>query len=190
MLSQLLHSKCELYILCLLSATGRVTTKVDVYAFGVVLMEILTGRKALDDTMPDEKAHLVTWFRRVLINKESIPKAIDQTINLDEETLASIYKVAELAGHCTSREPYQRPDMGHAVNVLGPLVEQWRPASREEDEGYGIDLHMSLPQALQRWQADESSSSIFNDISYSQTQSSIPAKPAGFAESFKSTDLR
>ncbi|OAY59754.1 receptor-like kinase TMK4 [Manihot esculenta] len=172
------------------AATGRVTTKVDVYAFGVVLMEILTGRKALDDTMPDEKAHLVTWFRRVLINKESIPKAIDQTINLDEETLASIYKVAELAGHCTSREPYQRPDMGHAVNVLGPLVEQWRPASREEDEGYGIDLHMSLPQALQRWQADESSSSIFNDISYSQTQSSIPAKPAGFAESFKSTDLR
>ncbi|WCJ27629.1 Leucine-rich repeat protein kinase family protein [Euphorbia peplus] len=168
------------------AATGRVTTKVDVYAFGVVLMEIITGRKSLDDELPDEKAHLVTWFRRILINKESIPKAIDETLDPDEETLSSICKVAELAGHCTAREPYQRPDMGHAVNVLGPLVEQWRPASQEEED-LGIDLHMSLPQALQRWQMDESSSSMFNDYSHT---SSIPSKPAGFAESFKSSDLR
>ncbi|XP_065861587.1 receptor-like kinase TMK4 [Euphorbia lathyris] len=173
------------------AATGRVTTKVDVYAFGVVLMEIITGRKALDDELPDEKAHLVTWFRRVLINKENIPKAIDESLEPDEETLSSICRVAELAGHCTAREPYQRPDMGHAVNVLGPLVEQWRPACQEEEEeDTGIDLHMSLPQALQRWQADESCSSMFNDLSDSHTQSSIPSKPAGFAESFTSSDLR
>lgn len=47
------------------AATGRVTTKVDVYAFGVVLMEIITGRKALDETAPDERSQLVSWFRRV-----------------------------------------------------------------------------------------------------------------------------
>lgn len=172
------------------AATGRVTTKVDVYAFGVVLMELITGRKALDDSVPDERSHLVTWFRRVLINKENIPKAIDQTLDPDEETMESIYKVAELAGHCTAREPYQRPDMGHAVNILGPLVEQWKPTRHEEEENYGIDLHMSLPQALQRWQANEGTSTMFNDMSLSQTQSSIPSKPYGFADSFSSTDCR
>ncbi|XVF84548.1 hypothetical protein PTKIN_Ptkin17bG0045900 [Pterospermum kingtungense] len=172
------------------AATGRVTTKVDVYAFGVVLMEIITGRKALDETLPDEKSHLVTWFRRVLINKDNILKVVDDTINCDEETMASILKVAELAGHCTAREPYQRPDMGHAVNVLGPLVEQWKPTSQEDDENSGIDLHMSLPQALLRWQADEGTSTMFGDISYSETQSSIPAKPSGFPDSFSSTDCR
>ncbi|KAL9377237.1 hypothetical protein Peur_031357 [Populus x canadensis] len=169
------------------AATGRVTTKVDVYAFGVILMEIMTGRKALDDTVPDERAHLVTWFRRVLVNKDNLPKAIDQTLNPDEETFVSIFKVAELAGHCTAREPHQRPDMGHAVNVLGPLVEQWKPTNHEEEGNSGIDLHMSLPQFLQRWQADEGTSTMFNNMSYSQSQSSIPG---GFSDSFTSTDCR
>lgn len=174
------------------AATGRVTTKIDVYAFGVVLMETITGRKALDDTMPDDRAHLVTWFRRVLISKENISKAIDPNLDLDEETIESIYRVAELAGHCTAREPHQRPDMGHAVNVLGPLVEQWKPATHEDEDGYGIDLHMSLPQALQRWQANEGTSTMFGDLSssYSQSHSSIPSKPSGFADTFNSTDCR
>ncbi|KAD7478084.1 hypothetical protein R6Q59_007540 [Mikania micrantha] len=172
------------------AATGRVTTKVDVFAFGVVLMELITGRKALDETLPDERCHLVTWFRRVLISKENMLKAIDQTLETEnEETLDSISKVAELAGHCTAREPFQRPDMGHAVNVLGPLVEQWKPSRAEEEDGYGIDLHMSLPQALQRWQADEGTSRTF-DLSFSHTQSSIPSKPSGFADSFDSMDCR
>ncbi|KAI3470046.1 hypothetical protein Pfo_026709 [Paulownia fortunei] len=172
------------------AATGRVTTKVDVYAFGVVLMEIITGRKALDETMPDERSHLVTWFRRVLVNKDNLRKSIDPLLDPDDETYESICKVAELAGHCTAREPFQRPDMGHAVNVLGPLVEQWKPSKPEEGDGYGIDLHMSLPQALQRWQADEGTSRMFDDLSYSQTQSSIPSKPSGFADSFSSMDCR
>ncbi|ESQ37277.1 hypothetical protein EUTSA_v10002394mg [Eutrema salsugineum] len=176
------------------AATGRVTTKVDVYAFGVVLMEMITGRKALDDSLPDERSHLVTWFRRILINKDNIPKALDQTLEPDEETLESIHRVAELAGHCTAREPQQRPDMGHAVNVLGPLVEKWKPSCQEEEESFGIDVNnMSLPQALQRWQLNEgtSSTSMFHgDFSYSQTQSSIPPKSSGFPNTFDSTDGR
>ncbi|KAE8734095.1 hypothetical protein F3Y22_tig00000778pilonHSYRG00127 [Hibiscus syriacus] len=172
------------------AATGRVTTKVDVYAFGVVLMEIVTGRQALDVSLPDEKSHLVSWFRRVLINKENFLKVVDETISCDDEKMEMIFKVAELAGHCTAREPYQRPDMGHAVNVLGPLVEQWKPTTQEDEENSGIDLHMSLPQFLQKWQADEGTSTMFGDFSYSEIQSSISAKPSGFSATFSSSDGR
>ena len=91
-------------------------------------MQLIIGRKAVDDTLPDENPHLVTWFCRILNNKETIANAINQTINPDKETMESIYKVAELAGHCTTPKPYQRPDMGYVVNILSPLVGQWKPA--------------------------------------------------------------
>ncbi|KNA14906.1 hypothetical protein SOVF_103090 [Spinacia oleracea] len=172
------------------AVTGRVTTKIDVYAFGVILMELITGRKALDETMPDERSHLVTWFRRILINKDNIRKSIDPILDPDGETFESISRVAELAGHCTAREPHQRPDMGHAVNVLGPMVEEWKPSCQEEEDSYGIDLHLSLPQALQRWQANEGTSTMMSDNSFSRTQASIPSKPSGFADSFDSMDCR
>lgn len=176
-----------------LAVTGRVTTKVDVFSFGVILMEMMTGRKALDDTQPEESLHLVTWFRRIHINKDTFFKCIDPTIELDEETLASISTVAELAGHCTAREPYQRPDMGHVVNVLSSLVELWKPAEPDSDDMYGIDLEMTLPQALKKWQAFEGSnldaSSSFT-TSGDNTQTSIPTRPSGFADSFTSADGR
>ncbi|OAY60554.1 receptor protein kinase TMK1 [Manihot esculenta] len=177
------------------AVTGRVTTKVDVFSFGVILMEIITGRKALDDSQPEESMHLVTWFRRMHLNKDSFRKAIDPTIDLDEETLASISTVAELAGHCCAREPYQRPDMGHAVNVLSSLVELWKPTDQNPEDIYGIDLEMSLPQVLQKWQAFEGRSNLESSSSsllpsLDNTQTSIPTRPYGFAESFTSADGR
>ncbi|KAL9401654.1 hypothetical protein Peur_005503 [Populus x canadensis] len=147
--------------------TGRVTTKVDVLSFGVILMEMITGRKALDETQPEDSLHLGTWFRRMHINKDTFRKAIDPTINLDEETLgSSISTVAELAGHCTAREPYQRPDMGHVVSVLSSLTEIWKAAEPDSAE------------VLLKWQAFDGSSSSFLP-SGDNTQTSIPTKIFG-----------
>ncbi|GMY04809.1 receptor-like kinase TMK4 [Fagus crenata] len=106
----------------------------------------------------------------ILINKENIPNAIDQTLNPDEDTMESIYKVVELAGYCTTREPNQRLDIGHAISILSPLVEQWKPTCHEEEHNYstfhgeednystfhgeedtyGTDPHMSLSLTLER----------------------------------------
>ncbi|CAI9110281.1 OLC1v1010275C1 [Oldenlandia corymbosa var. corymbosa] len=176
------------------AVTGRVTTKVDVFSFGVILMELITGRKALDESQPEESMHLVTWFRRVCLNKDMFRKAIDPAIDHNEETLASISTVAELAGHCCAREPYQRPDMGHAVNVLSSLVELWKPSVQTTDDIYGIDFEMSLPQALKKWQAEGRSNMDSSSSSYlpslDNTQTSIPTRPYGFAESFTSADGR
>ncbi|PAN45346.1 hypothetical protein PAHAL_9G112100 [Panicum hallii] len=177
------------------AVTGRVTTKADVFSFGVILMELITGRKALDETQPEDSMHLVTWFRRMQLNKDTFRKAIDPVIDLDEETFASVSTVSELAGHCCAREPHQRPDMGHAVNVLSTLSDVWKPTDPDSDDSYGIDLDMTLPQALKKWQAFEDSSHFDGATSsfvasLDNTQTSIPTRPPGFAESFTSADGR
>ncbi|KEH40666.1 putative protein kinase RLK-Pelle-LRR-IX family [Medicago truncatula] len=179
------------------AVTGRVTTKVDVYSYGVILMEMITGKKAIDNSRQDENIHLVTWFRRMLLNKDSFEKVIDPAMDIDEEGLESFRTIAGLASHCCAREPNQRPDMGHVVNVLAPLVEIWKPAEPDVDDIYGIDLDMSLPQALIKWQNHEGMSNTL-DVSYTSsmaascenTQSSIPPRSPGFADSFTSNDAR
>ncbi|KAL6001116.1 hypothetical protein ACLOJK_006843 [Asimina triloba] len=171
------------------AVTGRVTTKADVFSFGVILMELITGRRALDETQAEDRVHLVTWFRRKLINKEEFLKLIDPAIELTEETLASVNTVAELAGHCCAREPYQRPEMGHVVNVLSSLVDVWKPTDPDADDMFGIDLDMTLPQALKKWQAFEDSTATSSFLhSTDNTQTSLPSMPQGFAETFASDD--
>ncbi|KAH7300476.1 hypothetical protein KP509_24G064100 [Ceratopteris richardii] len=175
--------------------TGRVTTKSDVFSFGVVLMELITGRKALDITAAEESVHLVAWFRRICSASDDFRAAIDSTIEITDESFQSLRIMAEFAKHCTNREPWQRPDMGHAVNVLSPLVEKWKPVEIDGEEAIGIDLDMTLPQALRKWQAYESTaasleSGYLTHSNLDSTTNSMPSRPADFAVSFMSSDGR
>lgn len=43
--------------------TGKATAKGDVYSFGVVLLELLTGKKPIDEAFLEEGTKLVTWVR-------------------------------------------------------------------------------------------------------------------------------
>ncbi|ESQ34179.1 hypothetical protein EUTSA_v10009860mg [Eutrema salsugineum] len=163
-----------------------VTTKVDVYSFGIILMELITGRKALDAKRSEEDVHLATWFRRMFINKDSFPKAIDETIEINEETLRSINKVAQLACHCSAREPQQRPDMSHVVNVLVSLLDQWKPEerSRDSEDIFGIDYDTPpVPLEIIEGLGNVSLASTFHG---DNTLTSIPSRPPELDNTFKS----
>lgn len=170
------------------AVTGKVTTKVDVFSFGVVLIELLTGMTALDEDRPEESRHLASWFYHIKSNKERLRNAVDKSLDVSDETFEEICAVAELAGHCTAREPQQRPEMGHAVNVLAPLVEKWKPVKDDLDESMGIDLGQPLLQMVKGWQAADGTST--GSMSLDDSKGSIPARPAGFADSFTSADGR
>lgn len=152
-------------------------------------MELLTGLMALDESRSEESRYLAEWFWRMKSTKEKLMAAVDPALNVDEDTFGTVCMIAELAGHCTAREPSHRPDMGHAVNVLSPLVEKWKPVNDESESFSGIDYSLPLPQMLKVWQ--EAESGVASHISsLSDSKGSIPAKPVGFADSFTSIDGR
>lgn len=170
------------------AVTGKVTTKVDVFSYGVVLIELITGMTALDEDRPEETRHLASWFYHIKSDKDKLRNYIDKSLNMSDETFEEMYIVGQLAGHCISREPNQRPDMGHAVNVLAPLVEKWKPVNNDSDDSVGIDLGQPLLELVKGWQdADGKNSSSLN---LDDSKGSIPSRPAGFADSFTSADGR
>ncbi|KAG6432754.1 hypothetical protein SASPL_104341 [Salvia splendens] len=171
------------------AVTGKITTKVDVFSFGVVLMELLTGLVALDDQRPEENRYLAEWFWQIKSNKDRLIASLDPALDIGEDIYETIYTVADLAGHCTARDPNHRPEMGHAVNVLqAQLVEKWEPYE-ESDEFSGINMALPLAQMLKGWQEEAADGKDHSGASQ-DSKGSIPAKPSGFADSFTSADAR
>ncbi|KAE8682991.1 putative receptor protein kinase TMK1 [Hibiscus syriacus] len=165
--------------------------------FGLVRLAPLDGKQYIETRLAGTFGYLTPEYPvtgRVTTKVDSFRKAIDATIELDEETLASVSTGSELAGHCCAREPYQRPDMSHVVNVLSSLAKLWKPSEPDSDDIYGIVLELTLPQALKKWQASEGNINLDDSSSFlgstDTTQTNIPCRPPGFADSFASADAR
>ncbi|WVZ13228.1 hypothetical protein V8G54_017758 [Vigna mungo] len=93
------------------------TPKSDVYCFGVVLFELVTGKKPVGDDYPDDKdATLVSWVRG-LVRKNQSSNAIDPKIRDTgpDEQMEEALKIAYL---CTADSPFKRPSMQQIVGLL------------------------------------------------------------------------
>ncbi|CAJ1955416.1 unnamed protein product [Sphenostylis stenocarpa] len=97
--------------------TGHLVVKSDVYSYGVVLLELLSGRKPVDFSQPPGQENLVAWTRPLLTSKEGLQEIIDPVIK-PSVSVDTIVKVAAIASMCVQPEVTQRPFMGEVVQAL------------------------------------------------------------------------
>lgn len=97
--------------------TGHLLVKSDVYSYGVVLLELLTGRKPVDMSQPPGQENLVSWARPLLTTEESLESIVDPSLG-PNFPIDSISKVAAIASMCVQPEVSHRPFMGEVVQAL------------------------------------------------------------------------
>ncbi|RDX63359.1 Receptor-like protein kinase HSL1, partial [Mucuna pruriens] len=93
--------------------TLRVNEKCDIYSFGVVILELVTGRPPIGPEYGEND--LVKWVSSAL-EKEGVDKVIDPT--LDSKYREEISKVLSVGLQCTSSIPITRPTMRNVVKML------------------------------------------------------------------------
>ncbi|XP_071731157.1 probable serine/threonine-protein kinase PIX13 [Rutidosis leptorrhynchoides] len=98
-------------------ATGHLYVKSDVYGFGVVLLEIMTGLRALDTRRPAPQHNLIEWAKPLLPNRKKIKTLMDTRIEGQYSSKAAIL-FAQLVLHCIEQEPRKRPDMKQVADTL------------------------------------------------------------------------
>ncbi|KAL5222675.1 hypothetical protein ABZP36_027388 [Zizania latifolia] len=95
--------------------TGRATTKGDVYSYGVVLLELLTGKRPTDEMFLENGTRLVTWVKETTEEKRE-EHAIDSALtSVPAEEVKFVFKLAD---KCLESEPCNRPTMAEVVKML------------------------------------------------------------------------
>nr|QAS62472.1 receptor protein kinase-like protein [Sedum alfredii] len=95
--------------------TSRLTEKSDVYSFGIVLLELLTGKKAVDD---DSNLHHLIMSKTA---NNTVMETVEPEITATCKDLGDVKKVFQLALLCTKKQPSDRPTIHEVTRVLSSL---------------------------------------------------------------------
>ena len=107
---------------------GHLTVMSDVYGFGVVLLEMLVGRRAMEPSRAGgREGSLVDWARPILIRPKKLERILDRRMGGPTRGLG---RVARLAYDCLSQNPKVRPSMSRVVITLEAVL-----AAGAEEEG-------------------------------------------------------
>nr|AWA44746.1 hypothetical protein SS91I14_000004 [Saccharum spontaneum] len=118
--------------------TGHLTAKSDVWSFGVVLYEILTGRRSLERSRPAEEQKLLGWVRQHPPDSAGFRAIMDPRLG-GRYPLAAAREVARLADRCLGKNPKERPAMRDVVEELERVLQMEPPPPPPADKKKGGD---------------------------------------------------
>ncbi|KAJ1384037.1 Serine/threonine-protein kinase, active site [Sesbania bispinosa] len=103
--------------------TGQLTFKSDIYSFGVVLLELITGRKAIDHTKPAKEQNLVAWARPLFRDRRKFAQMVDPLLE-GQYPVRGLYQALAIAAMCVQEQPNMRPVIVDVVTALNYLASQ------------------------------------------------------------------
>ncbi|TVU37911.1 hypothetical protein EJB05_11254 [Eragrostis curvula] len=103
--------------------SGQYSLKSDVYCFGVVMLELLTGRKPFDRSRPRSEQSLVRWATPQLHDIDALDSMVDPALQ-GLYPSKSLSRFADAIALCVQPEPEFRPPMSEVVQSLVRLVQR------------------------------------------------------------------
>lgn len=93
----------------------KVSPKADVYSYGIILLELITGKKPTD-SMFDGASNLLSWVQSHFPN--DIATMLDTVLTESPEIHGEAFHVVRLALLCTKEHPDERPTMNDVLHLL------------------------------------------------------------------------
>ncbi|CAN6172935.1 unnamed protein product [Urochloa humidicola] len=125
--------------------TSRLNEKSDVYSYGIVLLELLTGKKPVDNEC--NLHHLI--LSKTASNE--VMETVDLDISDTCKDLGEVKKVFQLALLCTKRQPTDRPTMHEVVRVLDCLVNPDPPPKASAQQQPAQPTASSVPSYVNEY---------------------------------------
>lgn len=163
----------------------KITEKSDVYSYGVVVLEVLTGKEPIDPTIPDG-LHIVDWVKKI----RDI-QVIDQGLQARPESeVEEVMQTLGVALLCVNPTPEDRPTMKDVAAMLSEIrQEREEPmkgggnngcsgsCNNNGGEGRDESLSSSAMQQTAKYLRSSSTSFSASSLLYSSSSSTSNARP-------------
>ncbi|GKV51586.1 hypothetical protein SLEP1_g58224 [Rubroshorea leprosula] len=143
---------------------GHLTEKADVFGFGVVALEIVSGRPNSDNSQDNDKIYLLEWAWTLYESNQCLGLVDPTLVEFDENEALRMIRVGLL---CTQASPMRRPPMPSVIAMLAGDIEVSPVASK--------------PSYLTDWD--------FKDITTSIKAENTPSTGSKHSDNKKRNDL-